>query len=221
MWDIPRPGIKLVFPALAGRSLPLEDQGSPRLYFKKESHLPLGTIKNNVLITQPFSEHLWLFLWGDSEVQVELLSWAVTLLWLFYCFAAFWVWVFCSHLPFPLRCICWVRSYLCSPLVWLCGFCFLGLFTQVYSLRPGSQSLKSRCQRGAVLHLKTREARPLPASHSFCWLHVFLGLSQLVLRPSSLCLYHLIAFTSLSASCKAHLSVDEGPSEIIHSNLLM
>ena len=56
--DLPDSGIKLVSPALAGRSLPPDDQGSPRLYFKKESHLLLGTIKTNVMITQPFSEHL-------------------------------------------------------------------------------------------------------------------------------------------------------------------
>lgn len=155
--------------------------------------------------------------WGASRS----LSWAVTVLWL--CFIALLLSESeCSVLAFPFP---WGASvgflHTCAPL--LCGcavFVSQGSCTQVYSLRPGSQSLKSRCQRGAVLHLKAREDRPLPASHSFCWLQVFLGLSQLVLRPSRLCLHHLITFASLCASYKALLSVDEGPSKIIHSNLL-
>ena len=33
MWDLPRPGIELVFPALAGRFFTTEPSGSPRIYF--------------------------------------------------------------------------------------------------------------------------------------------------------------------------------------------
>lgn len=63
-----------------------------------------------------------------SEIQIELLSWVVTFLWIFiylfiyYFFLPFWVWVFCLHLPFPLGRICYVHSCLCFS---LCGYAVL------------------------------------------------------------------------------------------------
>lgn len=108
-------------------------------------------------------------------------------------------------------------SFIRAP--FLCGcavFVSWGCCTEVYSLHPGSQGLKSRCPREAVLHLKSREARPLTAPvDSKCSLA---HLSSYCVPPA--CAFTAASLTSLSASCKAHLSVDERPSEIIHSNLL-
>ena len=59
MWDLPRPGLEPVFPALAGRFSTLRHQGSPTLFIIKMTYLTLGSVwgPGSACFYQCFSEY--------------------------------------------------------------------------------------------------------------------------------------------------------------------
>ena len=170
-----------------------------------------------------------------SEMQIELLSWVVTFLWLFFFLLFLPFFLSLSVLPSPslsLR-----ANLLCSfmpvlLLVWLCCTRFLGLLYRYHELGALQQHRFILWQSWEPEFEIKVSAVCAPSEDS--GRQSFSCLFQLLLtpgvpwpvftswpRPSSLCLHlHITLSSSLCASYKAHLSVDKGPTPIIHSDLL-
>ena len=71
MWDLPRPGIEPVFPALAGGFLTIAPPGKSLflIFFKKIKDQALAFLLNLILLAVAIVPRYYIFLESDSIVQ--------------------------------------------------------------------------------------------------------------------------------------------------------